>query len=159
MPVDTEARLITVRDTIVADIVAEIAKKNSAGTAIQQRFEVSTDYVDDYRLENMKDIRVNIKSTGDSTEALDRGPASEDTYQYEVSVQQACNHADTDKLDLLINLAKRISKRYYPNKQLSLANPVVCVANETELYNYICLRDHRHFHSRINLTFREYVSD
>lgn len=159
MAVDTEARIITVRDTIVADIIAEIAKKNSAGDAIAQRFDVSTDYVDDYQLANMKDVRVNVKIMGDSTEALDRGPSSEDTYQFEISVQQACRQYDADKLDLLVNLAKRISKRYYPNKQLSLANPVVCVANETEIYNFVCLRDHQHFHSRINLTFREYVSD
>lgn len=159
MAIDTESRIITVRDTIVAAIVAEIAKKNSAGTAIPQRFDVSADYVDEYQLENMRDVRVNVKITGDSTEALDRGPSSEDTYQYEISIQQACRRYDTEKLDLLINLAKRISKRYYPNKQLTLANPVVCVANETELYNFVCLRDHQHFHSRINLTFREYVDD
>ena len=159
MATDTEARIITVRDNIVADIVAEIAKKNSAGDAIAQRFDVTTDYIDEYQLENMREVRVNIKIVGDTTEPEARHPSSEDTYQYEISIQQACRRYDTDKLDLLTNLAKRISKRYYPNKQLSLANPVVCTVNETELYNFVCLRDHQHFHSRINLTFREFVND
>lgn len=159
MPVDAEARIIAVRDNIVSDIVTNIAKLDSDANAIAQRFDVSSDYIDDYQLENMKLVRVNVKIVGDTTEASDRTPASEDTYQFEISVQQSCRQQDTEKLDLLLNLAKRISKRYYPNKQLSLANPVVCVTNETELYNYVCLRDHKHFHSRINLTFREFVDD
>ena len=160
MPVDADARIITVRDAVAADIVAEIAKKTSTGTAISQRFEVTTYYIDDYQLENMKNVRVTVKIAGAATEALDRGPSSTDNYLFEISVQQACRQQDTEKLDELLCLAKRISKRYYPNFQLSaFANPVVVQGNESELYNEVCLRDGRHFHSRINLTFSEFVSD
>lgn len=159
MPIDATARIIEVRDAIVADIVAEIAKKDAAGDAIAQRFEVGTDYIDDYQLANMKSVRVNVKFAGDATEALDRGPSSTDQYLFEISIQQACAIHDTERLDSLVNLAKRISKRYYPNFQLAFANPVIVLTNETEIYNYICLRDHKHFHSRINVTFEEFVSD
>lgn len=160
MPIDATARIIEVRDAIVADIIAEIAKKDSAGDAIAQRFDVGTDYIDDYQLANMKSVRVNVKIVGDATEALDRGPSSTDHYQFEISIQQACAINDTEKIDSLVNLAKRISKRYYPEFQLAFSlNPVAVITNETEIYNYICLRDHKHFHSRINVTFEEFVSD
>jgi len=160
MPVDVEARIITVRNAIVAEIDAEIAAKESSGTAITPaRFTTGKDYVDDYQLANMKHVRVNIKIVGDETEALDRKPSSEDLYRFEISIQQACHASDTAKLDALFNLAKRIGKLYYPNRRLALENPVTVTVNETELYNYVCLRDHKHFHSRINLTLREYVDD
>ncbi len=143
------SRIIEVRDAIIAEINALHAS----------RFQVSKDYADEYSLPNMKDVRVNLKIIGYTTEALDRGPSSEDRYQFELSVQQACNPDDADRLDTLVNLTMALSKLYYPNKYVAGLTLVPNTDNEPEIYNLICLRDHKHFHARINLTFRENVSD
>jgi len=131
----------------------------TGGTYSVTRFTAKASYLPEYRLAQLNILQVDVRILNNETDALDRGPASEDIYNLEITVQQETG-GGIDRMDALVSIANRIAKLFYPNMEIaSLTPPVVVVRNEHELYDVIMLRDFGVFFSRIELGLRSYVND
>lgn len=171
MAADDTARIIELRDAIVADLNAQVAVKDSDGNAIPQRFVAEGKYRTFYQASALKDIvRVDVMIPGETSTDESRASASNDM-QLWIVINAIVDARDTDRLDELVNLATRIHRRYYvslvpANSPVSSSYPELVTAigstaaiqvreSEHDIYDYRLLTEENLFYSVIRTGWNE----
>jgi hypothetical protein len=136
----------------------------SGGVWANTRFTATRGYRYEYKLTELNILRVDVRVLPDSETGEESRGGTTDRYHIEiatarnVSIQRVAALTAIASLDALVNLSKRIIKRYpvTRNDLPGLVGLVQIVANEPQLYDEGCL-DAGYFQSRVYLTLQEFV--
>lgn len=158
----TNAREITVRDAVIAMINTD---EDTITGGIP--FECEASWLPEYFKPQLTKLQVNVRIAGSGsteTEVLDRRtPAGTlDRYHFEITYQMQAAIEDTDKIDLLVSIAKRGFKLFEPNTEITGLTKVVVDPEQTptiDLCDPFYLREFGVFFSKIELVVKEYVSN
>ncbi len=135
----------------------------SGGSWFNTRFTAKASYMPWYRLANLKVIQLDVRVVSDESTVIDRAtpPGTEDYYHLEITLQKECNAYDTDRLDELMSIIRRIAKLFIPNTQIAeLDGPEVMVTDiDHDDYDWTTLDNYGVFYSKIELTLREYANN
>jgi hypothetical protein len=155
-------RIIIVSDAVVDEINADIAAKDEAGNPLSPvLFTANRTYGAEYTNAELKTLRVDVRHPAVITGEESRG-GSEDTYGIEIAVQQAVAIGNTEAIDALVILARRMARRFPVTSVIDTddvphSDGVQVIENQHLVFDPEKLAQGRFF-SLISLTLREFAS-